>query len=721
LESDPNFYRFSAFAAPIPQPFKEASVRLNPTRFTCRPAAVPLLVAILWIAAAAGPARAQDFTKYHNYAEMSAMLQTMVDAHKDIARLASIGKTAGGRDIWLVEIASPAGVPVKDRPGLLVAANFEADHLIGSEIAVAVIDGLLKGYPANADVKNRLESSVFYVIPRMNPDGAEGMFGPVKAGRRTNLNPRDDDNDGRLDEDGPEDLNKDGLITLMRVKASGGEYMIDPDEPRLMRKADPKKGETGVYKIYWEGIDRDKDGFIGEDPAGGTDLNRNFMHEYPYYKPDAGPYMVSENESRALLAWMVAHRNVAAILTFGESDNLIAPPAGGRPGSSRELDLVRFADAANAAARTVGLFQAGGGLAFGRFGGGEFSFEMMGDFPRQMRQQQAQPGAQEGARFRMPDRKAPTAILAGDTDYFRTISEKYVELVGARQPLFVREPQGSFFQYGYFQFGVPSFSTPGFGLAAAESPMQRRMGMAPPGQGEQPGQGAPTGGQPSRAGGGQQVIQVQGGQDIMQFIQAARGAAGAPAGGAGAEGGPAMAPGIDRQVLRWMDAEKIDGFVKWTKFSHPDLGEVEVGGFKPYAVVNPPAAKIADLGASHTKFVVSLSGLFPRVKIRKLEAVNHGGGIFRVKAEVENAGFLPTALAQAVTARAARPTMVQLQVKPEDILSGNGKTNYLQALAGSGNGLGRFEWLIRAKAGDVVALKVVSEKGGADTAKVTLK
>ncbi len=50
------------------------------------------------------------------------------------------------------------------------------------------------------------------------------------------------------------------------------------------------------------------------------------MHEYPYFKPDAGVHMVSEPETRAIMEWIIAHRNVAAILTFGESDNLIVPP-----------------------------------------------------------------------------------------------------------------------------------------------------------------------------------------------------------------------------------------------------------------------------------------------------------------------------------------------------------------------------------------------------------
>jgi hypothetical protein len=169
-----------------------------------------------------------------------------------------------------------------------------------------------------------------------------------------------------------------------------------------------------------------------------------------------------------------------------------------------------------------------------------------------------------------------------------------------------------------------------------------------------------------------------------------------------------------------MDAEKIDGFVKWTKINHPDLGEVEVGGFKPYAVTNPPAGKIAELGGAHAKFVLYLTSLFPRVKVAKIEAISHGGGIFRVKAEIENAGFWPTSLAHGQTARAVKPTMVQLGVDPKTILSGNVKTNFLPVLAGSGT-RAKYEWLIRGKTGEVVELVVQSEKGGSDTAKITLK
>mgnify|MGYP001129753733 FL=1 len=102
------------------------------------------------------------------------------------------------------------------------------------------------------------------------------------------------------------------------------------------------------------------------------------------------------------------------------------------------------------------------------------------------------------------------------------------------------------------------------------------------------------------------------------------------------------------------------------------------------------------------------------------EAVAHGGGVYRLKAEVENAGFWPTSLAHGQTARAVKPTMVRLGVDPGAVLSGSAKTNFLPVLAGSGS-RAKYEWLIRGKTGQTVELLVQSEKGGSATARITLK
>ncbi len=64
--------------------------------------------------------------------------------------------------------------------------------------------------------------------------------------------------------------------------------------------------------------------------------------------------------------------------------------------------------------------------------------------------------------------------------------------------------------------------------------------------------------------------------------------------------------------------------------------------------------------------------------------------------------------------------MVQLEVEPETIISGNAKTNFFQSLNGSGNRQ-KYEWLIKGKAGDKIELKVVAQKAGSDKVNITLK
>ncbi|MFC2168197.1 M14 family metallopeptidase [Acidobacteriota bacterium] len=585
-----------------------------------------------------GETISQDVTEYQNFEDMTRSLHNLVSSNKNIAAIESIAKTLEGRDVWLVTIANKNGIPLDKRPALFIGGNFEGDHLVGSQSVLAMIEYLVKNYGTQPEVKKSIDEHVYYIIPRVNPDAAELMFAQIKTGRKTNTKPYDGDNDGRMDEDGPEDLNKDGVITVMRIKDDNGLYMIDPSDSRLMKKADPARGESGEYSIYWEGIDNDNDGFINEDPPGGVDINRNFQHDYPYYKDDAGWHMVSEFESRAVLDWIIFHRNVAAILTFGESDNLIkAPNSRGQLSTNREVDLFNFANASTSEAGRVGIVSA---PSSGRFGGRRMS-----------RDQAAQ---QVPASPRRPETSPATTVNTVDLIYFETISEKYNEITGIKEQPVLRDPQGAFFQYGYYQYGVPSFSTPGWGLPSAGT--------------------------------------------------LARG----------------TRTGMDKQFLNYLDNSDINGFVEWTSFNHPELGEVEIGGFTPFEVCNPPAGEIAKSGTKHGEFAVYLTTLFAKVKIAKIEVKNHGGGIFRITAEVENSGYLPTALQHGVVSRSVKPTMVQLGVDPEQILSGSSKTNFFQKLDGSGKRQ-KYEWLIKGQSGDRIELQVVAQKAGTDTKTIVLK
>ena len=291
-----------------------------------RVAVVTLFLPLLAGTVSAPTTTSDPIAGYHNHAALTRVLQEAVREKSDIARLTSIGKSLEGRDIWVVEIGNRAGADPAERPALLVVANLDGNQLVGSELSLGIIDYLLDGYGTDGDITTSINESAFYIIPRANPDGAERMFAGIQSGQPTNARPVDDDNDGRVDEDSFEDLNGDGYITLMRVADAMGAYMVDDADPRLMKEADAAEGETGTHSLYWEGIDSDSDGFYNEDPAGGVNLNRNFQHKYPYYEVGSGPHMISELESRAIMDFVITHRNIAAVLTFGPHDNLVNSP-----------------------------------------------------------------------------------------------------------------------------------------------------------------------------------------------------------------------------------------------------------------------------------------------------------------------------------------------------------------------------------------------------------
>jgi hypothetical protein len=156
-----------------------------------------------------------------------------------------------------------------------------------------------------------------------------------------------------------------------------------------------------------------------------------------------------------------------------------------------------------------------------------------------------------------------------------------------------------------------------------------------------------------------------------------------------------------------------DAFIAWTPFTHPTLGAVEIGGWRPFATV-PAAAAVAAQVAPHVRFLVELSTFTPRVAVASLTATRLGGGLYRIRAEVENRGRWPTALQHAIAARAVKPVLVALDVSPGAIVSGAPKHQFFPALAGSGR-RERVEWIVRAAEGQSVTVRVQSQKGGTAT------
>ncbi len=390
------------------------------------PARLVAGLAVLAAAASAPSAGAQQrYAGYLTYQQLSTELRQLTGVNNRMANLASLGTTAGGREIWLVTIGHSETERRSSNPGILVVANLESNHLIGSSAALHLIEHLITRYGQDQAVTRLVEERTFYIVPRLNPDGAELVWTRPGLELPWKSDPEDEDRDGTADEDPGDDLNGDGFVTMMRARDPEGIWMVDPDEPRLMRRADRTRGERGVYTLYVEGRDDDGDGEYNEDGPGGTHLNRNWPHAYPYYTDHAGINQVSEVETRALADFAFTRRNLALVLTYSPYDNLLAAQAGRAE--------------APAPPRIPEGFELPPGM----------TLEDVAEF--------------------FTERRAPTAILGADSPYFQYVSEQFREMAGLSGSGAGNEA-GSWPQYAYYQMGLPSFTTPVWTLPAADAP-----------------------------------------------------------------------------------------------------------------------------------------------------------------------------------------------------------------------------------------------------------
>lgn len=262
---------------------------------------------------------------YSNYSKLTQRLKKLQSANPSLSKLKSLTKTIGGHTIWALTLSKGDD---KNKPAIAIVSGVDGKHILGPEMAVSIAENIVKNH---ADV---LENTTFYIFPNMSPNATENYFSSLKHYNNGNAKKTDDDRDGSVNEDPFEDLNKDGVITLMRIEDPTGDYIKLKEDERIVVPADKNKGQLGAYKVITEGIDNDKDGEFNEDGKGGIIFNKNFSFNYPYFKPGAGEHAVSELENRALLDFLYEQWNIFAIITLGPENNLSKPlkynPSGAR-------------------------------------------------------------------------------------------------------------------------------------------------------------------------------------------------------------------------------------------------------------------------------------------------------------------------------------------------------------------------------------------------------
>jgi hypothetical protein len=498
--------------------------------------------------------------QYQDHGQISKKIETLSRQYPDLCSVKSLVKTASGKDIWLITI----GTGTRDsKPGVAVVGGVDGKYLTGRELALGFADSILKNSSEN-DIRELLNKITFYVIPDVSPDASDQFFSGLKYERSQNSRTTDEDRDFLYDEDPCEDLNKDGLITLIRIKDLAGNFIESDEDKRVMVTADISKGQTGSYLVYSEGTDNDKDGRFNEDGAGGVNFNRNLTYNYEEFGPNAGLYPVSEPETRAVVDFLYDRFNIYMVFSFGPQDNLGQPmKASERPGTTQD-------------------------------------------------QAQNQPPEQGMMRR---ERGRITSILKTDELINKLVSDKYHEITGFKGAPSAISEQGNFMEWAYFHYGRYSFSTPGWWLAVEKG------------------------------------------------------------------------KSAEAAFLKFADKINMkDAFVPWTPIVHPDFPgkTVEVGGIRPFAVINPPQ-----------EFITAISAMHPELEFLDIKIEDAGENIFRLSLKVHNKGLFAT------NTEAGEPNIwtriMRLSIEPsggQTILSGL-KVQRVQRLQGDESA--EFSWLISGK------------------------
>ncbi len=235
-------------------------------------------------------------------------------------RLETYGRSASGRPLHALVLGPPR------RPAVLVHGGLGDRDAAGTVACVELARRLAR------DAAKDFDGLTWVLVPVPNPDGlAAFLEGGVSVGREDLRIDRD--RDGRRGEDGPSDVDGDGLVLWMRIPRSDGRWRVgaarplDPrrdgapaeavtGDPRLLVK-DADARDAVRYHVVREGLDADADGEVGEDPPA-LDLTRQMAGTFDGVGPwtGDGPFPGFAPETRALMDLSLAHPTLIAWYGF---------------------------------------------------------------------------------------------------------------------------------------------------------------------------------------------------------------------------------------------------------------------------------------------------------------------------------------------------------------------------------------------------------------------
>jgi len=261
---------------------------------------------------------------YRSLEDVNDLVGRMAEAVPELARAFELGSgtsvpdsSPSGSALLALEFGASGPVLLAERPTVFLFGGLDGVSLSGGEAVLWIASQLLAR-------PERLPADVAFVaLPWASPQALSRAASSVFADGR-NSRPVDDDRDGKLDEDGPDDVDLDGLVLSMLIEDPAGAWARGEDARFLVPA---RAGDAPRYVLTSEGRDDDGDGRFNEDGPGGVVLDLNFPVNRRGTPSDGrgGPLPMSEPLARACAELVLSRRAAAVLLLQGNHGSLAAP------------------------------------------------------------------------------------------------------------------------------------------------------------------------------------------------------------------------------------------------------------------------------------------------------------------------------------------------------------------------------------------------------------
>ncbi|MDP2872059.1 MAG: M14 family metallopeptidase [Bacillota bacterium] len=266
-----------------------------------------------------------QFDRYLKYDELTGYLQAVAAAYPHLATLGSIGKSYEGRELWLLTLTNSATGGHETKPAMYVDGNIHAGEVTASMTCLYAIDHLVRNFGKDERVTRLLDRRTFYVVPRVNPDGAEKYL-TTPSMLRSSVRVWPDERHSELPGLHPSDVDGNGQILEMRVRDDDrGEWRVSAKDPRVMVARGPDDVGGPYYHIYPEGHVQDHQGppFAVRSVPWGLDINRTYPSNWRPELRGGGDYPAQEPEVRSEVGFIISRPNIGGLLAFHTSGGIL--------------------------------------------------------------------------------------------------------------------------------------------------------------------------------------------------------------------------------------------------------------------------------------------------------------------------------------------------------------------------------------------------------------